>query len=58
MATWATVKKLGKRLIEVEESWYRTRVVEGSQEVVVRLRGKDVIVVLIHLDEKDALLKA
>jgi hypothetical protein len=59
MATWATVKKLGMRLPEVEEStWFRTPALKVRKKSFVRLREKDVIVVLIDLDEKDALLKA
>lgn len=59
MSTWATVKKLGKRLPEVEEStWAGTPSLKVRKRSFVRLREDDVIVVLIDEDEKEALLRA
>ena len=59
MATWATVKKVGKRLPEVEEStWFNTPSLKVRKRSFVRLKEKGVIVVLVDLDEKDALLQA
>ena len=59
MATWATVKKLGKGLPEVEEStWHNTPSLKVRKRSFVRLRERDVIVVLMDLDEKEALLAA
>lgn len=59
MATWATVKKLGKGLPEVEESiWFNTPSLKVRRRSFVRLRERDVIVVLMDLDEKEALLAA
>ncbi len=51
------MKKLGKRLPEVEEStWFNTPSLKVRKRSFVRLREKDVIVVLVDLDEKEALL--
>ena len=59
MSTWATVKKLGKRLPEVEEStWANTPSLKIRKRSFVRLREDDVIVVLVDEDEKEALLRA
>ena len=59
MSTWATVKKLGKRLPEVEEStWYGTPSLKVGKRSFVRLREDDVIVVLIDIEEKEILLRA
>lgn len=59
MATWATVKKLGRKLPEVEEStWVGTPSLKVRKRSFVRLRAPDVIVVLVDLDEKQALLRA
>ena len=59
MSTWATVKKLGKKLPEVEEStWFNTPSLKVRKKSFVRLREKDVIVVLVDQDEKEALLRA
>ena len=58
MATWATVKKIGKKLPEVEEgTWWNTPSLKVRKKSFVRLREKDVIVVFVDLDEKDVLLK-
>ena len=59
MATWATVKRLGKKLPEVEEStWFNTPSLKVRKRSFVRLREKDVIVVLVDQDEKEVLLQA
>jgi hypothetical protein len=59
VATWATVKKIGKKLPEVEEStWVGTPSLKVRKRSFVRLREPDVIVVLVDLDEKEALLRA
>ena len=59
MATWATVKKLGKKLPEVEEStWWNTPSLRIRKKSFVRLREPDVIVVLVDLEEKEVLLQA
>jgi hypothetical protein len=59
MATWATVKRLGRKLPEVEEStWFNTPSLKVRKRSFVRLREKGVIVVLVDLDEKEALLQA
>ena len=59
MSTWATVKTLGKKLPEVEEStWAGTPSLKVRKRSFVRLREPDVIVVLVDLDEKEALLRA
>ena len=59
MATWATVKRLGKKLPEVEEStWFNTPSLKVRKRSFVRLSEKGVIVVLVDLDEKEALLQA
>jgi hypothetical protein len=59
MATWATVKSIGKKLPEVEEStWFNTPSLKVRKRSFVRLKEKGVIVVLIDLDEKEALLQA
>ena len=59
MATWATVKKLGKRLPEVEEStWWNTPSLKIRKKSFVRLREPGVIVVLVDLEEKEVLLQA
>ena len=51
------MKKLGKRLPEVEEStWFNTPSLKVRKRSFVRLKEKDVIVVLVDLDEKEALL--
>jgi hypothetical protein len=59
MATWATVKKVGKRLPGVEEStWYRTPSLKVGKRSFVRLREPGVIVVLVDEGEKELLLRA
>ena len=59
MSTWATVKKLGKKLPEVEESTsYGTPALKVRKKMFVRLREKDVIVVMVDNDEKEVLLQA
>lgn len=59
MSTWATVKKLGKQLPEVEEStWAGTPSLKVRKRSFVRLREPDVIVVLADLEEKEALLRS
>ena len=59
VSTWATVKKLGNRLPEVEEStWFRTPSLKVGKRSFVRLKDDDVIVVLVDLEEKEALLRA
>jgi len=59
LATWATVKRLGKKLPEVEEStWAGTPSLKVRKRSFVRLREPGVIVVLVDLDEKEALLRA
>ena len=59
MATWATVKKLGKKLPEVEESTsYGTPALRVRKKMFVRLREKDVIVAMVDNDEKEVLLQA
>ena len=59
MATWATVKGIGKKLPEVEEStWFNTPSLKVRKRSFVRLKEKGVIVVLVDLDEKEALLEA
>jgi hypothetical protein len=59
MATWATVKSIGKKLPEVEEStWFNTPSLKVRKKSFVRLKEKGVIVVLVDLDEKEALLQA
>ena len=59
MSTWATVKRLAKKLPEVEEStWFNTPSFEVRKRSFVRLREKDVIVVLVDEDEKEAVLRA
>jgi hypothetical protein len=59
LSTWATVKKIGKKLPEVEEStWVGTPSLKVRKRSFVRLREPDVIVVLVDLDEKEALLRA
>ncbi|HYO61342.1 MAG TPA: MmcQ/YjbR family DNA-binding protein [Actinomycetota bacterium] len=59
MATWTTVKRLGKKLPEVEEStWFNTPSLKVRKRSFVRLREEGVIVVLVDLDEKEALLRA
>ena len=59
MATWATVKKLGRKLPEVEEStWWNTPSLRIRKKSFVRLREPDVIVVLVDLEEKEVLLQA
>jgi hypothetical protein len=59
VSTWATVKKLGKKLPEVEEStWFNTPSLKVRKRSFVRLREDDVIVVLVDEDEKEALLRA
>jgi hypothetical protein len=59
VATWATVKRLGKKLPEVEEStWFNTPSLEVRKRSFVRLKEEGVIVVLVDLDEKETLLRA
>ena len=59
MSTWATVKKIGKRLPEVEEStWFNTPSLKVRDKSFVRLREKDVIVVMVDREEKEILLQA
>ena len=59
MATWATVKRIGKKLPEVEEStWFGTPSLKAGKRSFVRLREPGVIVVLVDQDEKEALLRA
>jgi hypothetical protein len=59
VATWATVKRLGKKLPEVEEStWFDTPSLKIRKRSFVRLKEEGVIVVLVDLDEKEALLRA
>ena len=59
MATWATVKKLGKKLPEVEEStWFNTPSLKVRKRSFVRLKEKDVLVVMVDQDEKEMLLRA
>jgi hypothetical protein len=59
VATWETVKRLGKALPEVEEStWFGTPSLKVRGKSFVRLREEDVIVVMVDLDEKEALLAA
>jgi len=59
VATWATVKKLGKKLPEVEEStWWNTPSLRIRKKSFVRLREPDVIVVLVDQEEKEVLLQA
>lgn len=59
MATWKTVEKLAKKLPAVEEStWYGTPSFKVGKRSFVRLKEDDVIVVLVDLDEKEALLHA
>lgn len=59
MATWATVERLGKKLPEVEEStWFNTPSLKVRKRSFVRLKEPGVIVVLVDLDEKEALLQA
>jgi hypothetical protein len=59
MATWKTVRALAKKLPEVEEStWFNTPSFKVRKKSFVRLKEDDVIVVLVDLDEKEALLRA
>ena len=59
MATWATVMRLGVKLPEVEEStWFGTPSLKVRKRSFVRLKEEDVAVVLVDLDEKEALLRA
>lgn len=59
VATWATVKELGRILPEVEDStWHKTPSLKVRKRSFVRLRERDVIVVLVDLDEKEALIAA
>jgi hypothetical protein len=59
MATWKTVRALAKKLPEVEEStWFNTPSFKVRKKSFVRLKEEDVIVVLVDLDEKEALLRA
>lgn len=59
MSTWATVKKLGKKLPAVEEStWHGTPSLKVRTKSFVRLREDDVIVIMIDIDEKEVLLRA
>jgi hypothetical protein len=59
LSTWATVRKLGKRLPEVEDStWYRTPSLKVGKKSFVRLREPGVIVVLVDEGEKEMLLRA
>ena len=59
MSTWATVKKLGKKLPEVQEStWWNTPSLRIRKKSFVRLREPDVIVVLVDQEEKEVLLQA
>lgn len=53
------MKRLGKKLLEVEEStWFNTPSLKVRKRSFVRLREEGVIVVLVDLDEKEALLQA
>lgn len=53
------MKKLGKTLPEVEEStWNNRPSLKVRKRSFVRLRERDVIVVLVDLDEKEALVAA
>ena len=59
MATWETVKDIAPRLPEVVEStWFRTPAFKVRKKSFVRLKEKDVIVVLVDLEEKEILLRA
>ncbi|MGH2807128.1 MAG: MmcQ/YjbR family DNA-binding protein [Actinomycetota bacterium] len=59
MATWATVKSIGKKIPEVEEGqWYGTPSLKVRNKSFVRLKERGVIVVCVDLDEKEALLQA
>ncbi|MDQ3955761.1 MAG: MmcQ/YjbR family DNA-binding protein [Actinomycetota bacterium] len=59
MSTWATVKKLGKKLPAVEEStWFRTPSLKVGKRSFVRLKEDDVIVVLVDLEEKELLVRS
>lgn len=59
VSTWATVKKLGKKLPAVEEStWFRTPSLKVGKRSFVRLKENDVIVVLVDLEEKELLLRS
>ena len=59
VSTWATVKKIGKKLPEVEEStWFNTPSLKVRKRSFVRLKEDNVIVVLVDLDEKEQLLRS
>ncbi|MDP9068468.1 MAG: MmcQ/YjbR family DNA-binding protein [Actinomycetota bacterium] len=59
MATWETVRSIGLALPEVEEStWFRTPSLKVRDKSFVRLKEDDVIVVMVDLDEKEAMLAA
>lgn len=56
MSTWATVKKIGKRLPEVEEStWFNTPSLKVRDKSFCRLREDDALVVMVDQDEKEVL---
>lgn len=59
MSTWETVLQLCRELPEVEEStWAGTPSLKVRKKSFVRLREEDIIVVMVDLDEKEALLAA
>lgn len=59
MANWATVKKIGKKLPEVEEStWFNTPSLKVRGKSFTRLKEDDVLVVMVTKEEKEILLKA
>jgi hypothetical protein len=59
MATWEMVTEIGLRLPEVERStWFHTPALKVRGKSFTRLKEEDVAVVMVDLDEKDALLAA
>lgn len=59
VSTWATVKRIGRKLPEVEEStWFNTPSLKVRDKSFCRLREDDVIVVMVDQDEKEVLLGA
>lgn len=59
MATWETVKEIGLSLPEVDSStWFNTPSLKVRGKSFVRLKEEDVIVVMVDLDEKEALVAA
>lgn len=59
MATWATVRRLCKKLPESEESTsYGAPAFKVRGKGFVRLKERDVIVVYVSLEEKEILLRA